>query len=148
VPQFTSLRDARQQLRESSQTFQSGAVSSVYLLSSSTISGTESPSSPCSIVDSFHLPTVGRIMPVPQTTLTPRPTGGLPTPLQLPGARMTADGTPQPPTVLLSLMVVRISRRCTGGTPKSAKPTLVPAMAFYPQYLQIGFITLRIHSSP
>jgi hypothetical protein len=54
MPHFTSLREARQRLRESSQTFQSGTASSVYPLSSSTISGTESPSSPRSIVDSFQ----------------------------------------------------------------------------------------------
>jgi hypothetical protein len=54
VPHFTSLREARQRLRESHITFQSGTASSVYPLSSSTISGTESPSSPRSIADSFQ----------------------------------------------------------------------------------------------
>jgi hypothetical protein len=54
VPHFTSLREARQRLRESNLTFQSGTASSVYPLSSSTISGTESPSSPRSIADSFQ----------------------------------------------------------------------------------------------
>ncbi|KAI0303722.1 hypothetical protein B0F90DRAFT_1708456 [Multifurca ochricompacta] len=54
VPHFTSLREARQRLRESNVTVQSGTASSVYPLSSSTISGTESPSSPRSIADSFQ----------------------------------------------------------------------------------------------
>ncbi|KAI0254961.1 hypothetical protein BJV78DRAFT_1180241 [Lactifluus subvellereus] len=54
VPHFTSLREARQRLRESNVTYQSGTTSSVYPLSSSTISGTESPSSPRSIADSFQ----------------------------------------------------------------------------------------------
>ncbi|KAI9511836.1 hypothetical protein F5148DRAFT_1168126 [Russula earlei] len=54
VPHFTSLREARQRLRESNQTFQSGTTSSVYPLSSSTVSGTESPPSPRSIADSVQ----------------------------------------------------------------------------------------------
>ena len=54
VPHFTSLREARQRLRESKLTVQSGTTSSVYPLSSSTVSGTESPSSPRSIADSFQ----------------------------------------------------------------------------------------------
>src|SRR5712672_1114365 len=54
VPHFTSLREARQRLRESNMTFQSGTTSSVYPLSSSTVSGTESPPSPRSIADSFQ----------------------------------------------------------------------------------------------
>ena len=54
VPHFTSLRQARQRLRESNLTMQSGTTSSVYPLSSSTVSGTESPCSPRSIADSFQ----------------------------------------------------------------------------------------------
>ena len=54
VPHFTSLREARQRLRESNLTMQSGTTSSVYPLSSSTVSGTESPCSPRSIADSFQ----------------------------------------------------------------------------------------------
>ena len=54
VPHFTSLREARHRLRESKATVQSGTTSSVYPLSSSTVSGTESPSSPRSIADSFQ----------------------------------------------------------------------------------------------
>ena len=54
VPHFTSLREARQRLRESKLTVQSGTTSSVYPLSSSTVSGTESPPSPRSIADSFQ----------------------------------------------------------------------------------------------
>jgi hypothetical protein len=54
VPHFTSLREARQRLRESKLTVQSGTTSSVYPLSSSTVSGTESHSSPRSIADSFQ----------------------------------------------------------------------------------------------
>jgi hypothetical protein len=54
VPHFSSLREARQQLRESNMTVRSGTASSVYPLSSSTVSGTESPSSPRSIADSFQ----------------------------------------------------------------------------------------------
>ncbi|KAH9063881.1 hypothetical protein EDB87DRAFT_1829625 [Lactarius vividus] len=53
VPHFTSLREARQRLRESNLTMQSGTASSVYPLTSSTVSGTESPCSPRSIADSF-----------------------------------------------------------------------------------------------
>ncbi len=53
VPHFTSLREARHRLRESNLTMQSGTASSVYPLSSSTVSGTESPCSPRSIADSF-----------------------------------------------------------------------------------------------
>ena len=51
VPHFSSLREARQRLRESNVT---GTASSVYPLTSSTLSGTEAPSSPRSIVDSFQ----------------------------------------------------------------------------------------------
>src|SRR6266478_5697324 len=54
VPHFSSLREARQRLRESNVTVRSGTASSVYPLSSSTVSGTESPSSPRSIADSFQ----------------------------------------------------------------------------------------------
>ena len=54
VPHFTSLREARQRLRESNVTMQSGTASSVYPLSSSTVSGTESPCSPRSLTDSFQ----------------------------------------------------------------------------------------------
>ena len=54
VPHFHSLREARQRLRESNVTVRSGTASSVYPLSSSTVSGTESPSSPRSIADSFQ----------------------------------------------------------------------------------------------
>jgi hypothetical protein len=54
VPHFTSLREARQRLRQSNLTMQSGTTSSVYPLSSSTVSGTESPCSPRSIADSFQ----------------------------------------------------------------------------------------------
>lgn len=54
VPHFNSLREARQRLRESNLTMQSGTTSSVYPLSSSTVSGTESPCSPRSIADSFQ----------------------------------------------------------------------------------------------
>ena len=54
VPHFSSLREARQRLRESNVTVQSGTASSVYPLSSSTVSGTESPPSPRSIADSFQ----------------------------------------------------------------------------------------------
>jgi hypothetical protein len=54
VPHFSSLRDARQRLRESNVTVRSGTASSVYPLTSSTVSGTESPSSPRSIADSFQ----------------------------------------------------------------------------------------------
>ena len=53
VPHFTSLREARQRLRESNLTMQSGTTSSIYPLSSSTVSGTESPCSPRSLADSF-----------------------------------------------------------------------------------------------
>ncbi|KAN0105283.1 hypothetical protein V8E52_011197 [Russula decolorans] len=54
VPHFSSLREARQRLRESNVTVRSGTASSMYPLSSSTVSGTESPSSPRSIADSFQ----------------------------------------------------------------------------------------------
>lgn len=54
VPHFSSLRDARQRLRESNAAVRPGTASSVYPLSSSTVSGTESPSSPRSIADSFQ----------------------------------------------------------------------------------------------
>jgi len=54
APHFTSLRQDRQRLRESKLTVQSGTTSSVYPLSSSTVSGTESPPSPRSITDSFQ----------------------------------------------------------------------------------------------
>jgi hypothetical protein len=54
VPHFSSLREARQRLRESNVTVRSGTASSVYPLTSSTVSGTESPSSPRSIADSFQ----------------------------------------------------------------------------------------------
>jgi hypothetical protein len=54
VPHFSSLREACQRLRESNVTVRSGTASSVYPLSSSTVSGTESPSSPRSIADSFQ----------------------------------------------------------------------------------------------
>ena len=54
VPHFTSLRETRQRLRQSNVTAQSGTTSSVYPLSSSTVSGTESPSSPRSLADSLQ----------------------------------------------------------------------------------------------
>jgi hypothetical protein len=54
VPHFSSLREARQRLRESSVTVRSGTASSVYPPSSSTVSGTESPSLPRSIADAFQ----------------------------------------------------------------------------------------------
>jgi hypothetical protein len=54
VPHFSSLCEARQQLRGSNVTVRSGTALSMYPLSSSTVSGTESPSSPRSIADSFQ----------------------------------------------------------------------------------------------
>ena len=54
VPHITSLRKACQRLRESNVTMQSGTASSVYLLSSFTVSRTESPCSPRSLTDSFQ----------------------------------------------------------------------------------------------
>ncbi|KAN0105294.1 hypothetical protein V8E52_011177, partial [Russula decolorans] len=54
VPHFSSLREACQGLRESNVTVRSGTASSVYPLSSSTVSGTESPSLPRSIANSFQ----------------------------------------------------------------------------------------------
>ena len=54
VPHFSSLREARQRLRESNVSVRPGTASSVYPLSSSTVSGTESPASPRSIADSFQ----------------------------------------------------------------------------------------------
>jgi hypothetical protein len=53
VPHFSSLRKARQRLRESNVTIRSGTASSVYPQSSSTVSGTESPFSPRSIGESL-----------------------------------------------------------------------------------------------
>ena len=54
VPHFSSLCKAPQWLQESNVMVWSGTASSVYPLSSSTISGTKLPSSPCSIADFFQ----------------------------------------------------------------------------------------------
>ncbi|KAI0064758.1 hypothetical protein BV25DRAFT_1913937 [Artomyces pyxidatus] len=54
MPHFPSLRETRQRLRESYLTHRSGTTTSAYPLSSSTVSGTDSPPSPRSLVDSFQ----------------------------------------------------------------------------------------------